>query len=134
MLSGPLRSRIFLDFEPHLGKLEVAKSKVFTLVSVHFLYSWRSPLGRHLGPILAPFLLPKTSQDEAKLEPSWRKIGPERLLESPEQEDRQEMANKKAKKAKNEAKKPKIAQHGEISLGDAGSAAECPVRRGGKEG
>ena len=60
-----------MDFDPHVGRPEVAESTIFTKVFLHFRYFRTSPLGRHLGPILAPFLAPKTAQVEAKMEPSW---------------------------------------------------------------
>ena len=78
---GMPSASIFLGFFAHLGRLELAKSIVFTIVSVHFQDFLISPLGRHLGAILAPFCFRK----RPKLKPSWsqvgRKIGPERLLE-----------------------------------------------------
>ena len=78
---GMPSATIFRRFLCHLGRLEVAKSIGFTMVSVHFQDFLISPLGRHLGAILAPFCLRK----RPKLKPSWsqvgRKIGPERLLE-----------------------------------------------------
>ena len=78
---GMPSASIFLGFLAHLGRLELAKSIVFTIVSVHFQDFRRSPLGRHLGAILTPFYFRKS----LKLEASWsrfrRKIGPERLLE-----------------------------------------------------
>ena len=78
---GMPSATIFRRFLCHLGRLEVAKSIVFTIVSVHFQDFLITPLGRHLGAILAPFCLRKS----LKLEACWsrfrRKIGPERLLE-----------------------------------------------------
>ena len=78
---GMPSASIFLGFLAYLGRLEVAKSIVFTIVSVHFQDFLITPLGRHLGAILTPFYLQKS----LKLESCWsrfrRKIGPERLLE-----------------------------------------------------
>ena len=64
---GMPSATIFRRFLYHLGRLEVAKSIGFTMVLVHFQDFLITPLGRHLGAILAPFCLRKS----LKLEASW---------------------------------------------------------------
>ena len=65
-LRMPLAS-IFLQFLAHLGRLEVAKTIGFIIVSVQSEDFGKTPLGRHLGAILTSFYLRKSFKLEASL-------------------------------------------------------------------